>query len=237
LLFCFRKIKEKISFLKGKFAYFQRFKLGDIVWAKMPLPKKALKQVDIDHRIRPYLIVGKNLFYIYCFQSSSKKWEKAYNYQEYKINRLRYKITKDSFISLKKVYKIPFWNIKSKYISLQDIDLKNIQKRLEISGSNYKYYIDYKFDDGDVIKIKNQLYYIYTSDNTNLYCLIVYTNKPSNKYEQIVVDGQIYYTKFEKKACFSRKTSMEIVNIAFYNEKEKIKKQIKEYKSKKIKKA
>ena len=233
----FKRIIIKVDFLKDKFSNFQKLKSGDIIWAKMPLSKKKMKNIEAGHQIRPYLIISKNKFYIYCFQSSSKTWNKAYNYQEYRINRFRYKITKDSFINLITIYKVPFWNIKSKYINLQDIDLKNIEKRLEILNSKYRFNISFKIDDGDIIKIKNQLYYVYASDNTNLYCLIIYQNKPSNKYERIKIDNYIFYTKFEKRVNFNRKEEIKIVNIAFTEEKEKIKKQMKESKRKKLKKS
>lgn len=233
----FKKIIGKLNFLKDRYIYFKKLNMGEIVWARMPLSKKNMKSIETTHQTRPYLIVKKSKFFIYCFQSSSKAWSKAYNYQEYKINKFRYNIRKDSFITLRKVYKIPFWNIKTIYVSLDDIDLKNIEKRLEILECKFKFKIKYKFDDGDIVKIKNQNYYIYASDNTNIYCLIVYPNKPSNQYEKIKVDNRTYFTKFEKKMTFNRKENMQIVNIAFGDEREKIKKQMREYKIKKIKNA
>ncbi|MBR2289543.1 MAG: hypothetical protein IJ867_02790 [Clostridia bacterium] len=233
----FRKIKEKIYFLKARYNFFRKLEPGDIVWAKMPLSRKDMKLVELAHQTRPYLIVHKSRFYIYAFQSSSKKWNKAYSYQEYRINRFRYQIPKDSFITLKKVYKIPFWNVKSGYIHLQEIDLKNIQKRLQILDCKYGYPVSFRVDEGDVVQIQDQFYYVYAEDNTNLYCLIVYPKKPSNQYERIKINNKFFYTKFEKKAIFHRKEEMKMVNMAYSEERDWIAKQMKLYKRKKIKNA
>lgn len=230
-----QKIKTKIDFWKNKWIFFKSLALGEVIWAKMPLSKMKMKQIEVEHRVRPYVIVRKSKFFIYAFQSSSKKWKKAYNTQEYRINRLRYHIPKDSYITLRKIYKIPFWDIKSKYFKLLPIDLQNIEKRLEILQCCEKFDMNYSLKEGDVIQVENKLYYIYASDNSNLYCLIIYSNKPSNQYENIKINHKFFYTKFEKKAVFSRKSKMSIINLAFPEEVEIIENQIKNYKRKKKK--
>ena len=229
----FKKIKIKIDFLKYKYKCFKNLKPGDIVWAKMPLSKKKLNKIETEHQIRPYLVVAKCRFFIIAFQSSSKKWDKSYNYEEYKINKFKYGMNKDSFITLTQIYKIFFINLNKKYISLNEFDMKNIQKRLKILNSEFEYNINFKISDGDVIEINGQLYYVYTSDNVYLYCLIIFPSKPSNKYSLIKIDNKNFYTKFEKKLALKRDKDMKIRDIAFREEIDLILSQIKEYKIRK----
>ena len=122
---------QNINKIKNQKKLLNSLDPGDLVWAKMPLSKKELKSIEKSHQIRPYLVVTKDKFNIYAYQSSSKQWNKLNNCQEYFINRFLYKQKKDSFINLTQIHKIPFINLKSYYITLNEQDLKNIQKRLQ----------------------------------------------------------------------------------------------------------
>lgn len=187
----------------------------------MPLPKKELNSIEKSHQIRPYLVVHKDDFYIYAYQSSSKQWNRLNNCQEYFINKLHYHQKKDSFINLTKIYKIPFINLNHKYISLNHLDLKNVQKRLLLSSSNtYNFSVDICISDGDVVLINNQLYYVYASDNVYLYCLVIFKKCPKDNkvYKNIIVNNKTYYTTFKEKLSFSRTTNLNIINIAYKTE-------------------
>jgi len=205
---------------------FKKLNIGDLVWSKMPLTKKELSFIEKSHRIRPYLIVGKDFANIYAYPSSSKQTNKLNNCQEYCINKLRYKQNKDSFINLTKLSVIPINNLKSKYISLNKFDLKNIQKRLSIIENNkvFQIPIDIYISEGDVIGVEHQLYYVYASDNSYLYCFIIFKKCPKNnqKYKDIIINNKTYYTTFKEKVSFARNTKMEIINIAYKNEIEMI---------------
>lgn len=57
------KIKEIINKIKNIFnkkEFSFKYKIGDIVWAKMPEETIKDKNIKPSHRIRPYLIVGLN---------------------------------------------------------------------------------------------------------------------------------------------------------------------------------
>jgi len=194
----------------------------------MPLPRKELNKIEVSHQTRSYLIVAKDNLYIYAYQSSSKQWNRLNNSQEYFINKLHYHQNKDSFINLTQIYKIPFINLKNKSITLNQIDLKNIQKRLKISFDNiYNFSIDICISEGDVISVNNQLYYVYTSDNVYLYCLVVFKKCPkdTNIYKNIIINHKTYYTTFKEKICFQRTTNFQLINIAYKSEIDTILKQ------------
>lgn len=220
-----KKFIHKIAIIKNQKKLLASLCPGDLVWAKMPLSKKELKSIAKAHQVRPYLVVYKDKFHIYAYQSSSKQWDKLNNYQEYFINKLHYKQKKNSFISLTKIYKIPFFNLKSNYITLNEYDLKNIQKRILIQTNNKYYFpIDIYIVEGDVISVNHQLYYVYASDNIYLYCIIIFKKYPQDKkkYVNIVINNKTYYTTFKDKVNIERTVKMNIVNIAYKSEMEAI---------------
>lgn len=208
--------------LKFKMNLLNSLNPGDMVWSKMPLSRKELNKIEESHRVRPYLVMHKNKFNIYAYPSSSKQFVNLNNTKEYCIHKSRYNKNKDSFINLTKLYKIPVTNLKQKYLVLDELDLKNIQKRLLIQGEKCKYKFAKKFRilEGDVIEIYNQLYYVYASDNIFLYCLIIFKKRPKNNkcYINIIINNKPYYTTFKEKLTFERNVQMNIIDIAYRSE-------------------
>lgn len=192
----------------------------------MPLSRKELNTIEESHRIRPYLVVYKDRLNIYGYQSSSKQWNRLNNCQEYCINKLRYKQNKDSFINLTQLHKISFINLRKKYITLNQVDLKNIQKRLQTTRNKnvYSFPVDIYILEGDIIAINHQLYYVYASDNVYVYCLTIFKKCPKDKkvYKNIIINNKTYYTTFKEKVNFERNTKMNIISIAYKSEMEVI---------------
>lgn len=129
-----KNLNQRIHPIKSQKKLLNSLNPGDLVWAKMPLPKKQLNKIEESHQIRPYLIMHKDKFHVYAYPSSSKQWNKLNNIQEYCICKTRYKQKKDSFINLTEIHKIVFIHLKKKYITLNELDLRNIEKRLMIQG-------------------------------------------------------------------------------------------------------
>ena len=225
----FKIFIQKTNQIKNQKKLLESIKPGDLVWAKMPLSKKELNQIEESHQVRPYLIAQKDKFNIYAYKSSSKSNERLNNYEEYSVNSLRYNRNKNSFIDLTKIYKIPFFNLKSKYITLNQFDLKNIEKRLQIQANKnnkntFQFPIDIYILEGDMIEVNNQLYYVYASDNVYIYCLNLYKYNPKDikKYEIISINSKMYYVSFKEMTSFKRTAKMKIVDIAYKSEKEVI---------------
>lgn len=78
---------QKINIVKSQKKLFDSLNPGDLVWAKMQLPKKELNKIEESNQVRPYLIVHKDKFNIYAYQSSSKQLDKLNNCQEYCIHK------------------------------------------------------------------------------------------------------------------------------------------------------
>ena len=221
-----KNLNQKIKNIFSQKKLLESLNSGDLVWAKMPLSKKELNKIQESHRIRPYLVAYRDKFFIYAYQCSSKQMDKLNNCQEYLINKIRYKRNKDSFVNLTQIHKIPFINLKQKYLSLNELDLKNIQKRLEVQNNKciYNFQVKINITEGDVVRIDEELYYVYTCDNAYIYCISVYKKCPKDnkKYKKIIINNKTYYTTFKEKFDFERKTKMQIVNIAYKSEVEEI---------------
>lgn len=69
------KINNKLCTAGQQRKIFQETQIGDLLWCKMPLPKKQLKQIEESHRIRPYLVIEKNRTF-YCAIRAQLKIEK-----------------------------------------------------------------------------------------------------------------------------------------------------------------
>lgn len=123
-------INKKLDIEKQKKAIFKNTQIGDMIWAQMPLNKKELSKIEESHRIRPYLVAEKEKNFLLCYESSSKKRKSYNNYEEYCINKLKYKNKKSSWIDLKNIKKISIKNIRREYIKISELDLKRIEKRI-----------------------------------------------------------------------------------------------------------
>lgn len=213
-----RKIYIILKSTDEQKALFHKLQAGDMVWAKMPLTNKELKKMEESHRIRPYLIVEKNESYLTCYQSSSKSRRQFNNYEEFNVNRFKYRKKRDSWIDLTKTFEIPINNIESKYIQLDEIDIKKIEKRLSIEFNRENKEIT-RFDKsiyinvGDVIVKNNTQYYIYEEDNIFIYCLKI-QKKKKEKLKAIIINRKTYYINFKDKISFRRNEKMKIINIA-----------------------
>lgn len=210
---------------------FSKINVGDMFWAKMPLKRKELKDIEESHRIRPYLVARKTKTSLICYQSSSKPSEKLNNYEEYYIRKERYKKKRDSWLSLNKAIKVPMCNIKNNYIKVNDFDLKGIEKRLQIienreEGSKKrkvveKFDIPINLDEGDVIYHNKVLYYIYAADNVFVYGIKIYRrNLEKQENNRITINRKTYYIilgEIEKQA-FNRNEDLKIIDIAYPNE-------------------
>ena len=217
-------INEKINIVKKQKEIFEKIQAGEMIWAQMPLNKKELSEIEESHRIRPYLVVKKEKNFIFCYQSSSKSRKQYNNYEEYCLNKLKYKNKKDSWLDLKSIKRIEIKNIKGNYIKLKEIDIKRIEKRICIeqnrgNSETIKFNKTIYIEIGDVILYNEKLYYVYSEDNVNIYCFEIHKRKKENVIEEnIIINRKTYYTNFKELKAINRKDKMEINNIAYKDE-------------------
>lgn len=197
-------INEKVNIVKKQKEIFENIQVGEMIWAQMPLNKKELSEIEESHRIRPYLIVKKEKNFLFCYQSSSKSRKQYNNYEEYCLNKLKYKNKKDSWLDLKSIKRIE-----------KRICIEQNRGNSEVIKFNKSIYIEI----GDVILYNEKLYYVYSEDNVNIYCFEIHKRKKENVIEEnIIINRKTYYTNFKELKAINRKDKMEINNIAYKDE-------------------
>lgn len=236
-MFIFNFFKNLIAKAKANIDQKELLKslnVGDLVWAKMPLSKRELKNIEESHRIRPYLVISKDKYNIWAYSSSSSSRQNRgfNNYEEYCLPKTRYNQNRSSWISLTNPFKIPVCNLISKHRTLSSFDLKNIQKRLILSNSKtIDLELDNLFETGDIVSKNNNFFYIYSTDNMFFYCFSISQKCPKNEknHTKIIVNRKTYYADFESLTSFRRAENLKIENIAYRAEIGTISLQLKQY--------
>ncbi len=147
---------------------FEKIQPGDLVFCRMPLTDKVLKNVPEGHRSRPYLIIKKaeNEMYGYACSTHPKKL-KSYEKHTF-VNRVydekkhRYK---DSCVQFDKAFIIPVSHILQFYEELDEYTINQIARELQvyknIRGKNIlQFSKPVSFLVGDIIQLNNKYYYL-----------------------------------------------------------------------------
>lgn len=147
------------------------------------------------------------------------------NYQKYRVDKMKYKNKKDSWIKLTKIYKIPIKNLGTILCKLKKKDMKQIQKRLNIQKElNKKIKLDFNLDTyptiGDIVEIENKQYYIFKTKEKHIYCYRVFNNIESNEnnYKEIIVGKEKYYINGVENKQFLNSKDYKIINTSTKSE-------------------
>lgn len=153
---------------KNQKELFKKIQPGDLVFCKMPLTDKVLKNIPEGHRSRPYLIVQKteNEMYGYACFTHPKKLE---SYEKHVfVNRVydeenhKYK---DSCVQFDKAFIIPISHILNFYEELDEYTINQIARELQVYKNIRKKNIlqfskPISFLPGDIIQFNNTCYYL-----------------------------------------------------------------------------
>ena len=215
---------EKVELRRNRKEIFDKVQVGDMLWCSMPLSRKELKRIDASHRVRPYLVVKKERDFLLCYQSSSKDRKRINNYKRYCVDCGKYRNKKTSWIDLTEVKKIKINNIQMEFISLGQIEIKKIEKRICI-GQNRGNPELIRFDEciymeeGDVVVRDNKLYYVYDNDNVSVYCFRIQRKMNGNtKLKTIKINNKTYYTDFKEFVTIKRSEDVKVFDIAYKEE-------------------
>ena len=209
---------------------------GDVVWAKMPI--NANKEQT---SIRPYLVVLAAPFNIYAYHLSDIWNKKLNNYETYGIISGKYNNSKNLWLNLSNVVKIPVNNVVSKMMHLRNDDLEMIEKRLQIQTNRNKYSkqmfeLPFYISEGDVVMFNSNKYYVYAIYDKKLYCYSFSNTQTDELNSKIVrINRRQFYMNFSNQVVINSKDA-EIIDIASVSEIlyiERIKKLIKEKTKKK----
>jgi mRNA-degrading endonuclease toxin of MazEF toxin-antitoxin module len=228
----------KISIIKGgsflytnKMQLFNDLKVGDMVWAKIPLADE-----ELNDKIRPYLVVSKNEQCIYAYATSITKRKDLNNYQTYGFYLTNSVYAKISWLQLDKIEKIPIDNLLRKISHLNDYDLSMIEKRLLImvarGKSSWQLNVPFEVDRGDVvqlIKSDNTLYYVHAIDNGKIISYPI-SHHYREHWLRIKINRTNFYINFSCQVVIKDISKAIIINIASNEEVAQIDEKKKEWK-------
>ena len=186
--------------------FYNFLKQGDIIWAKRYKNKKEKNKIIEGHQEGPYIIIKKGIFSLYALQCTSKIRNIDLDNQYYKLDE-KYKLIKKTYVRLINFEKLKYKQFIRKIDELEFSDYNYLLKKISLISKKFKY----KFAKGDVIKYKNNTYYIY--DVNKKYLCYKTTKKNNNK--NIVINNYSFdfnsthkINKFNKLVlvdCFDKK--------------------------------
>lgn len=191
-----------------------------MVWAIMPFNKKTMEEIEESHRCRPYLVMYKDDKNIYAYFSSSSMTGNANNIKKYCIDKTKYGIQKDSWIDLKKIYKVPVYNLKDYFYTLKKEDFLQIKRRAELLKEKYPNSITESMDNyditiGDIVCYKGNINYVYNCDKDKIYCYKLYRNSKFKKiFTPILIRNKKYFMDLDSDVKYNRNKKMELIDFA-----------------------
>lgn len=191
-------------------------KVGDLVWALMPLSKHELKKIEKSHQIRPYLIMEVNENSFKAYPCSSKLHAKRLT-NIYMLDKDVYKMKKDSYINLYAIEELPKENFVNSYRSLNENDKFKMNELLKICKSNYRFEIKKNVEEGDVVSFDQNLYYVY-SMNGKMNCYKLRETRNGNK---IRIYGKTY-TIEHAKVSFPLNTQVQFYYELKFNQRNEL---------------
>lgn len=164
---------------------FNSVKPGDSVFCLMPLGDHILKKIDKDHRIRPYVIIGKREDKLIAFSCSTSFIPKGPKYSYHTLDGKTYGEDRDSYVDLTKTYVIPISNIRSFFHSLKIEDQMIINKKLDMlknkrSATDMRLSVRVHPSIGDIIAYDDGSYYIFEINRENLKAIKTVNQLPSH---------------------------------------------------------
>ena len=139
---------------------FESLEPGDVVYAKMPVSAKELKNIPEGHEVRPYLIVEKTDTELVTYPSYSKyrDLENRY-YLQYEFNSFKYDLHRSdvSYFRLDEAVILGKRYLIKKYASLDHRDMQQIERTLVIKENNtgvkaHRFHIQVPSRPGDIVR-------------------------------------------------------------------------------------
>ena len=171
-----------------------------LVWTLMPLSQSELKQIPLNHRIRPYLIFKiEDDFFGFPCSSNIYNHKSRYSNDRFIIGQ---ELSNDkTLVNLERVYEIPIKNFRSFFKSVNIKEENEIIKRIQANFQFSKYpqkIVDHfksvpvKLTCGDMIIRDNQLYGVVGTIYNELVLVPIYKYPIDNSVE-CSTDGLLYY--------------------------------------------
>lgn len=196
-----KSLFKKVPYTKEQKELFDKIKVGDIIYGKLPLSPEQEKLIEKSHLYRPFLVVkkGKNEVTTYVFSSVKRK--KVHTYDFYKQPFLFDKNSKPSYVYLNDIQRLPIENIFKIIKHMNEETLMTLDKRLYIASCNGhsrpRFNVKLTPERGDVVRCNNQLYLVVSRGDEKVIANKV-VDVLSEEYDVIVIKnrGNVYPVKY-----------------------------------------
>ena len=152
------------------------------------------------------MVVAKDENYFYGYYCSTK--QKSRYLATFKLDKNIYDHRKNTYVYLTNTYKIPRTNFRDIYNRIGINNLIMIERKLIVNSRYLEGLIHFDvpiiYCVGDIIRVGDQLYYIYQTDNSNLYV---------NKTKFVREAALRYEFDYSETIIFDCKKSYELVNM------------------------
>lgn len=193
-----------------------QYKIGDVVWALMPLPEEVLTKIEKNHRIRPYLILDidyTNRSYK-SLMSTTKNQKNANDFVVVELIK-----HKNSNILTSEIINLPEKNIKNYMTRIDEKDAIDIVNKLisrhkenvKKLGFVKRYALNIKM--GDVINIDGNEYYVYQVERNKFSLFRIY---PQKRIKETLDNKKIYINKDNKMIRIDRIIVKELFEEQYY---------------------
>lgn len=217
-----RKISGIKNFLTGKLytdyqkQIFDEIKIGEIIYAEMPLKDSKLFEVPEGHRVRPYIVVKKNINSLICYSSSHKEPKRSKKWQVFKLYKSRNdvfyrkgierKTYSNSYFNLYRTSIIKINKIIDFYMSPADGDAQRLERHLMILRNRgldvEQMNIEFSMNEGDLLKEDNYYMFIYSVYNNDIYAhpaVKIKEGKYDERYISVKFEKDIYYINYNEQ--------------------------------------
>ena len=191
----------------------QELKIGDVVWAKRYSNKKQREKIKINHREGPYIVIKKTDKRIYAIPCTSNKNMR----NAYRLGKIS-TYSKISYMLLEQIEIIGKYKYIRKICTLNNKKLNEIMNRIngllkkkKLKNINEKNVI-FNYDIGEVIKYKNNKYYIYGKEEENYKCINLH--KKGFFIKSIKINAEKYLLNNEDKRTLQKNKYYEIIEKA-----------------------
>ena len=176
---------------------FRSAKPGDIIYGPTSYKPTTLEKLEVSHRIRPYIVLRKDINHLvgFCGTSDSRKADYKLIFN---LSKDSYNVSKDGVIDLGSLRNINSTAIVSKADHLATLDMLKINQIVYFSNLNEKekYMFDMKLSlkPGMIVSksySSKLLFLIYKADDTYITLYGLKSDKPADIY--LIFNGVKYY--------------------------------------------
>lgn len=182
---------------------------ADVIWCQMPVKEEALYKIPPGHRVRPFVILSVDEHCAKGYSCSSAMTRCIPQNRQFMIDHRKYHIDKSSYVDTTKVWDIPYDHMISCFYTITEDDFQALKQCSK--NPLLRYDQNSEFGVGSVVKVEQQLYYIYQYDQNHYLAHPLYCSHSKRKkmLQLFKCKGNIYSIDYKETLSLSIDQQME----------------------------